>query len=203
LLLGGDYVFLDATETKGRELAARVREVPATTKLAVLGNHDLWTHHSLLERALGDAGVEILTNRNVRLGTGANSLWVVGLDEPWTGRIDVAGAFRGAEDASALLVLCHSPDSLPEALQAIGRMGPRTPPTLYACGHTHGGHVATPWGAPVVPGPTGKRYPAGLYRVGDVDLHVSRGVGGIELPVRTYAPPDVVVFELAPLACAR
>jgi predicted MPP superfamily phosphohydrolase len=196
LLLGGDYVFLDATEAKSRELAARVRDVPAKIKLAVLGNHDLWTRHSLLERALGSVGVEILINRNVRLGPAASSLWVVGLDEPWTGRMDAASAFRGAEDAGALLVLCHSPDGLPEASRAIGRMGPPTPPTLYVCGHTHGGHVATPWGAPVVPGPTGKRYPAGLYRVGDVDLHVSRGVGGIELPVRTFAPPDVILFEL-------
>jgi predicted MPP superfamily phosphohydrolase len=200
LLLGGDYVFLDATEAKARELAARVRKVPAKTKLAVMGNHDLWTHHCLLERALGDAGVEILVNRSVRLGSGANSLCVVGLDEPWTGRMDVARALRGAEDASALLVLCHSPEGLPEASPAIGRMSPHPPPTLYVCGHTHGGHVASPWGAPVVPGPTGKRYPAGLYRVGDIDLHVSRGVGGIEVPVRTYARPDVVIFELAPLA---
>jgi predicted MPP superfamily phosphohydrolase len=198
LLLGGDYVFLDATETKARELAARVREVPAKTKLAVMGNHDLWTHHLLLERALGDAGVEILINRSVRLGSGASSLCVVGIDEPWTGRMDVAGALRGAEDAGAWLFLCHSPDGLPEAAQAIGRMGRRPPPTLFVCGHTHGGHVATPWGAPVVPGPTGKRYPAGLYRVGDIHLHVSRGVGGVEVPVRTFAPPDVVLFALAP-----
>lgn len=102
------------------------------------------------------------------------------------------------EDAGALVVLCHSPDGLPESLQAIERMRPRAPPTLYVCGHTHGGHVSTPWGPLVVPGPMGKRYPAGLHRVGHMDLHVSRGVGGIEVPVRTYARPDVVVFEIVP-----
>lgn len=82
LLLGGDYVFLDATETKALDLAARVREVPAKAKIAVMGNHDLWTHHSRIERALGDAGVEVLTNRNVRLGAGPSALCVAGLDEP-------------------------------------------------------------------------------------------------------------------------
>ncbi len=66
LLLGGDYVFLDATETKARELAARVREVPAKTKLAASWATTTCgrTTLGLLERALGDAGVEILINRN-------------------------------------------------------------------------------------------------------------------------------------------
>jgi predicted MPP superfamily phosphohydrolase len=200
LLLGGDYVFLDATEAKARELAARVRDVPAKTKLAVLGNHDLWAHHAVLERALEGVGVEILINRNVRLGTGPGSLWVAGVDEPWTGRMDVERALDGVEDAGGLVVLCHSPEGLPETLRVIARMGQAAPPTLYVCGHTHGGHLATPWGAIGVPGPTGKRYQAGRYRVGDVDVHVSRGVGAGEVPVRTFAPPDVAVFELVPRA---
>src|SRR5262245_44501847 len=42
LALGGDYVFLDATAKKARELARRVAAVPARLKVAVLGNHDLW-----------------------------------------------------------------------------------------------------------------------------------------------------------------
>jgi predicted MPP superfamily phosphohydrolase len=193
LLLGGDYVFLDATEAKARELASWVQEVPAKRKLATLGNHDLWTRHAVIEHALERAGVELLVNRSTPLDAGA--FHVVGLDEPWTGHMNPTSAFRGTEGAEALLVLCHSPDGLPETRSVVERMAPQ-PATLYVCGHTHGGHVATPWGALIVPGPMGKRYPAGLHRVGGVHLHVSRGVGGIEVPIRTYARPDVVVFDL-------
>lgn len=73
---------------------------------------------------------------------------------------------------------------------------PHPPAGLFVCGHTHGGHIATPWGPPFVPGRMGKMYPHGLHLVEGVHLHVSRGVGGIELPVRAYAKPEVAVFEL-------
>ena len=49
LVLGGDYVFLDATPARAETLRRLVASVPARTKVAVLGNHDLWTHHGLLE----------------------------------------------------------------------------------------------------------------------------------------------------------
>jgi len=52
LLLGGDYVFLQATPEKARELRRLVESVKARQKFAVLGNHDLWTTHHHLENAL-------------------------------------------------------------------------------------------------------------------------------------------------------
>jgi hypothetical protein len=55
----------------------------------VLGNHDLWTDHALLEDALARAGVELLVNQHTPLG---DDLVLVGLDEPWTGELDVAAA---------------------------------------------------------------------------------------------------------------
>jgi predicted MPP superfamily phosphohydrolase len=195
LLLGGDYVFLDATESKARLLADFVRGVPAPKKLAVLGNHDLWTHHALLEQSLGEAGVQLLLNGSTPLGAPWETVRVVGLDDPWTGQPDASEALRDAGDADALVVLCHSPDGLPEIRRGLARF-PRRRPILYACGHTHGGHVAAPWGPVVVPGRVGKQYPAGLHDVGDMHLHVSRGVGGVEVPIRTYARPDVVIFDL-------
>jgi predicted MPP superfamily phosphohydrolase len=200
LLLGGDYVFLDATDEKAERLAALVRSVPAARKFAVLGNHDLWTHHPLLERALASVGVELLTNENVLLDS-AGSIAIVGLDEPWTGKVDAVQAMRDLGKPELVLVLCHSPDGLPDAIQAI-RALPGSPAALYVCGHTHGGHIATPWGPLVVPGQMGKKYPHGFHHVAPFHVHVSRGVGGIELPIRLYAAPEVAVFELLPVGDA-
>jgi hypothetical protein len=197
LLLGGDYVFLDATRARADELASRVRDVPASRKLAVLGNHDLWTRHGLIERALHSVGVEMLVNRSVPLDA---TTCVVGLDEPWTGDLDAERAFANVGSDRSVIVLCHSPEGLGSARAAIDRLALRRG-ALYVCGHTHGGHVATPWGPLVVPGRVGKRYPQGQHRVGPVHLCVSRGVGGIELPIRTYAPPQVHVFDLRSCPC--
>jgi predicted MPP superfamily phosphohydrolase len=67
---------------------------------------------------------------------------------------------------------------------------------LLVCGHTHGGHIALPNRPLVVPGRVGQAYPCGLFDIGLLRLFVSRGVGGIEAPLRTYACPDVAIFEL-------
>jgi predicted MPP superfamily phosphohydrolase len=202
LLLGGDYVFLDASEARAKSIACRAARVPAKRKLAVLGNHDLWTHHGILERALSHAGVELLINRSTAASSCHPGVAIVGLDDPWTGALDATAAFHDLEEARLLIVLCHSPDGLAEAARAAAALR-HQPPVLYVCGHTHGGHIATPWGPLVVPGTAGKRYPAGLYNTGPVTLYVSRGVGGIEIPVRAYAKPEVAVFELTAATADR
>jgi hypothetical protein len=197
LLLGGDYVFLDATPRKADVLCALARSVPAGRKFAVLGNHDLWTRHSILEAALERAGVELLGNSNVMLDARHGNVALAGLDDPWTGTPDCTRALQGVGDLDALVVLCHSPDGLPFAVDAVAAL-PRAPAALYVCGHTHGGQIATPWGPIVVPGRLGKKYPHGLHHVAPFCLHVSRGLGATELPIRTYATPEVAVFEIAP-----
>jgi hypothetical protein len=68
---------------------------------------------------------------------------------------------------------------------------------LLLSGHTHGGQIALPGPRPIiVPGPLGKRWPFGLHRAGDLTLFVSRGVGTTELPIRTFATPDIAVFTV-------
>ena len=196
LLLGGDYVFLDVSEQKAATLSRLVSRVRASRKLAVLGNHDLWTEHGLLEDALREAGAHVLVNDGARADSDGRVV-VAGLDDPWTGEPDARRAFRAADAARAdlTLALCHSPDGLPFASAARAELCPEVP-CLYLCGHTHGGHASTPWGPVIVPGTYGKRYPFGAHEYEGMRLFVSRGLGATELPVRTYAPPEVVVIDL-------
>ncbi len=190
LILGGDYVFLDATPALARDLEARVRAVPARCKLAVLGNHDLWTHHNLLEAALERAGATVLVNASVRLPPPHDDVAVVGLDDPWTGRPDGDLAFAGAAGAALTIAACHAPDGLSHAR---GRGV-----ALYLSGHTHGGQVALPGGYPmIIPGgPWSHRFPHGVHELDGAVVFVSRGVGGVEIPIRAFAPPDVGIFDL-------
>jgi predicted MPP superfamily phosphohydrolase len=190
LVLGGDYVFLDATPERARELGARVRAVPAARKVAVMGNHDLWTHHGMLEDALREAGVEVLVNASTRLAPPHDDVAVVGLDEPWTGRADGARAFAGAAGAALTIAVCHAPDGLPEIR---GRGA-----ALFLSGHTHGGQLALPGGVPVLlPGGVwARRFPHGVHELEGMTVFVSRGVGGVEIPMRVFAPPDIGVFDI-------
>src|SRR5207244_3894069 len=93
LLLGGDYVFLEATRAKAARLTELIDRVPVRiAKIGVLGNHDLWTEHALIEDALARAGVELCVNRSFRLGGEHDDVVVVCLDDPWTGAPDAARA---------------------------------------------------------------------------------------------------------------
>lgn len=188
LLLGGDYVFLHATREKARELRRYVEQVKARCKLAVLGNHDLWTRHRHIEDALHEAGAQVLINEGVRLPEPHGGIAIVGLDDPWTGERCAARAFEGAAGAGLVFVLCHAPEGLP---LCEGRAF-----SLYLCGHTHGGHVSTPIGPPVIPGRVGRVLVAGEHHTKWGRAIVSRGVGGIEVPFRTWATPDVVLVDV-------
>ena len=187
LVLGGDYVFLDVNQAMARELEERVAAVPARTKLAVLGNHDLWTHHDLIERALERAGCRVLINDAQRLPAPHERFAIVGIDEPWTGRADGGRAFA-ASDAPIKIAVSHAPEGLP----FVEGRGAK----LLLCGHTHGGQIALPRGPVVVHGPLGRRWPSGLHHLAGMDLFVSRGIGLVDVPLRAYAPSDVSLFTL-------
>ncbi|GDX78588.1 hypothetical protein LBMAG42_03990 [Deltaproteobacteria bacterium] len=184
LLLGGDFVFLEATVNTAQLLRDWVRSVPATHKFAVLGNHDLWTHHARLEAALQQEGVQLLVNEASTVGDVA----FLGLDDPWTGAPAPHAALAACGSAPTRVALVHSPDAVP-LLQ--GKVD------VYLCGHTHGGQLALPGGRPiVVPGPGGRKWPHGRFEVQGTTVLVSRGLGGVEVPVRTFAPPDVMIVDL-------
>jgi hypothetical protein len=193
LALGGDYVFLEATPARAELLARLVARVPAAVKIAVLGNHDLWTHHARLEAALRRACVSVLVNdavqlRDTALGAAHDDVALVGLDDPWTGAPDRAATLAAAGSAAVRLAICHAPEGTTHLAGEVA---------LMLCGHTHGGHVALPGGTPIlVPGPLGRRYSSGVFDVRGTTLIVSRGLGGIELPLRSYAPPDVRIVDV-------
>jgi predicted MPP superfamily phosphohydrolase len=190
LLMGGDYVFLDANPTKARALADWAAAIPARLgRFAVWGNHDLWTRHDLLEEALSAIGVRWLVNEGLRLPDPYGDIGLFGLDDPWTGAPDPAAALAPLSGCAVRIGLAHAPDALP--------LLPPGAASVLLCGHTHGGQLALPGGRPLyVPGHAGQRWPWGRHEVEGTTLLVSRGLGGVEIPMRAHAPPDVWVVDL-------
>lgn len=184
LLLGGDFVSVRFEFV--RDLARRLAAVPAPLgRYAVLGNHDHWTDGAAIARMLTDAGIQMLTNRNVALPAPFDHVSLCGLDDHTTGQPDPEAAFAGARPVR--IVLMHAPSSLLD----IGDRGF----AVALCGHTHGGQIALPNGRPlkVAHGKLSRRYNAGRFDVEDGRvLLVSRGVGYSTVPVRLNAPPAIM-----------
>jgi len=188
VLLGGDYVFLDARHFP--PLADRLAPLIAPLgRFAVMGNHDLWANDAAIASGLDRAGFRVLCNESVALGEPFADVSICGLDDPWTGARNVTAAFAGARAVRVLLM--HSPAGV--LLTKDERFA------VALCGHTHGGHIALPGGVPIVAmGPNGRRHPHGRHELPQGTLIVSRGVGATESPLRMFADPDVLCVELTP-----
>lgn len=190
LLLGGDYVYLQAEGI--HDLMPRLAAVPAPLgRFAVFGNHDLWAEDAVLRTELERAGFRVLVNENVALPAPFEHVSICGLDDPWVGKPDVRATFDGAGEVRVLLM--HAP----EGMMIVGD----EPFDVAVCGHTHGGHIALPGGIPiVVAGPLSRRYSDGPHDVGGRPLIVSRGIGATESALRLFADPDIRVLTLGPPA---
>ena len=185
VLLGGDFVSVRASYID--HLAELIAATAAPNgKFAVLGNHDLRADHRQVTSALETAGVQMLTNHNVRLPAPFDDITLCGLDDATRGtpRADLA-----LDDAAGTrIVLMHSPEGLEE-------LGSRCW-DLALCGHTHGGQIALPSGTPLLMpgGPLNRRYSSGVFHLdgaGARVLLVSRGVGCSTIPLRLFAAPEV------------
>ncbi len=185
LLLGGDFVSVRGADIE--RLAPLLAEIDAPHgKFAVLGNHDLRANHRIVVDALERAGVRLIINERVTLGPPFDDVTICGLDDATYGHPHPELALDGA--TGTRIVLMHSPETLP----AIGDRAF----DLALCGHTHGGQVATPWGAPILlpGGPLNREYCQGRFELAGErcrTLLVSRGVGCSGLPARMFAAPEV------------
>jgi uncharacterized protein len=92
-------------------------------------------------------------------------------------------------DNSAAILLAHEPDFADLSAES-NRFD------LQVSGHSHGGQIVLPlYGPPILPH-LGRKYPSGLYQVGNMLQYTNRGVGMARLPVRFNCPPEITIFTL-------
>ncbi len=190
LLLGGDFVSLHARYIE--PIAEALAHVPAPFgRYAVIGNHDLWADDTPIIQRLAQAGIHVLINRHQQLPPPYDHIWICGLDDPTSGRPEAQAMFEGA--TGSRIVVMHSPEGL--AHIAAHRFD------LAVCGHTHGGQICLPNGQPIwMPrGRLNRRYAAGHFQIGPQphqQMIVSRGIGYGGLPLRLYAPADIIACTI-------
>ncbi len=198
LVLTGD--FLSTSYNEDPRALADLRTVLAQLH-APLGIYAIWgtaevDQPHVLRPLLTELGIVVLEDEAVEIPFGDHRLWLIGLS--CTRDLIAAGSrlrtLLALAPADAVTVLLyHTPDLMPQAA-ALGV-------DLYLAGHTHGGQWRLPgFGAIFTSSHYWKRYEAGLYREGNTQMYVSRGLGmeGFGTPrARLFCPPEVVAVALA------
>ncbi|MCX8188226.1 MAG: metallophosphoesterase [Nitrososphaeria archaeon] len=158
---------------------------------AVLGNWDYWSNSlNELINVLENYKIKLLVNENIKETVGSSELYIVGVDDPYTGNHDIQKALNNIEREKPIILLAHSPQIIDEAVS--------NKISLVLAGHTHGGQVSIPLiGSPFIPLPEKyRKYVSGLYKVGDTIMYVNRGIGTSIANIRFLCPPEVAVIKI-------
>jgi predicted MPP superfamily phosphohydrolase len=192
VLITGDFI---DRQTNLAELSAYTDLLSKITaplgKYGVLGNHDHWRRPEITFQMMDESGIEDVSNRSIKLGDDQDALYICGLDSYVEGRQDLGKVLSDLPDEYPSILLIHEPD-FADISAGSGRF------SLQLSGHSHGGQVYVPlFGPPVTP-KYAKKYPRGRYRIGEMDLYTSPGIGMVEPFVRLNCRPEIGLFTLEP-----
>lgn len=187
-LLGGDYVEGSPYYIKG--CFEELGKLSALYGVyAVLGNHDHWQGAKETREAMAAQGIHSIDN---------NAFWIQKNNQ----RIRIGGVGDHCEDVQKpeittdktqsddfVLLVSHSPD------YAMDLKSDKV--DLILSGHTHGGQV-TLFGlyAPKVPSRYGQKFRTGKEIVNSIPVLISNGIGTVQLPIRFFARPQILIIQL-------
>lgn len=163
-------------------------EFKAAQQIAVLGNHDHWADARIVHGALADRGITVLRNASTVMERGGKRLWIAGVDDAYESKANLSAAIARIPADEATILLAHEPDYADYVSHAAV--------DLQLSGHSHGGQVRLPGVGPIILPALARKYHSGYYRIGELQLYTSRGVGVINPPVRFNCPPETTLITL-------
>lgn len=188
-LITGDYRFEDFGPCENIYPEMR-KLLPSLVRrdgvFSILGNHDI----SEIAFALHDIGIRMLVNESVEIRRGNDSIWIVGIDDPFDYKCDdLPGALSNVPPQDFKVLLAHTPELYQSASDL--------EVDLYLCGHTHAGQIRLPFVGSLrnnVNAP--KEYAYGQWKHGSMQAYTSAGAGCSALPIRYNCPPEVTLIRL-------
>lgn len=156
-----------------------------------LGNHDFASGASEVIRAMSERKIPILRNETRQIHTDKGVLHLAGFDSAYVSAPNVRRTLADWPSQQPLVLMMHEPD-VADTIAAAGVQA------LQLSGHTHGGQLRFRGKEPAAMrrAKWGKKYLAGHYEVGGLQLYVNRGIGTVGVPMRVKCPPEVTEITL-------
>lgn len=195
ILLTGDFVNSDPREMA--LLAPSLEKVRAPLGVyGSLGNHDHymeeWQHRELV-KILRQTQMKLFVNQNTVISVDGGKLQLAGTDNSGMNQnyANLDAALAGFSPEHPTILMAHDPTFWDKSVR------PDTHVDLMLSGHTHGGQFGVHLlGQELSVADFVYKQWAGLYREGDKQLYVNRGVGTTAFPVRVGIDPEITLFTL-------
>lgn len=151
----------------------------------ILGNHDWKYEHEEIRLQFAASGWRCVTGCSEILRVGEYQVLLAGSEQPWIGPDPPVVRDAGCD---LRILLSHTPDQY--------RLAKRFGYDLMLSGHTHGSQVVLPFFGPVYsPSLYGVSFVSGLFQLGPMTMHVSRGIGAKD-PMRWRCSPELTCLEV-------
>jgi uncharacterized protein len=192
IAITGDFVYSSPAMTEEiltqteAALTALSSHVPV---YAVMGNHDHWWDVERVRGALARSNVMELNNEVHTFSRDDELLHLCGVDDIYERKDDLDQVLDKLPRDGCAILLAHEPD-FADTSAATGRFD------LQISGHSHGGQVIVPFVGPIVLPRHGRKYPIGLYQVGEMIQYTNRGLGMVYPYVRFMCRPEITLFTL-------
>ncbi len=189
-----DYIFITGdlldwtTENiiSAEDFLKKLNSVAPGKLYGVYGNHEHRNKRIFqMKTFFKESGLKILENESVFL---EESFYLIGVDDPHSGRDDLKKALSEVENQYPKILLAHSPG----IFEKISEKN-----ILILAGHTHGEQINIPILTEFIfPLKYNKKYKRGLFFENEKWLYVNRGIGTTFIPARLFSPPEITIINL-------
>ena len=191
ILLGGDYATWEKNIPKFYVDAKDIK-IPELGVYAIYGNHEYPGAEKTAEN-MKKLGFNLLVNENKKITINNENIYIAGVTDLWHGKPDAKKALERLKREDFVLFLTHNPEYFEEMTE-----DEKEKADMTLAGHTHGGQV-TFFGKIIISAiKDKKKYGYGMKEYNDHKIYITSGLGGafLEMFIRFFAQPEIVIFEL-------
>lgn len=190
ITLTGDY-FSYITKGYEKSLTDSFKKLKSRYgKFGVLGNHDHWMDASEVGNIFKASNVIDLSNDVHILEKEGEFLNICGVDSCTVCADNLDEVLVKMKKNTPSILLVHEPDFAEESSKT-------NKFDLQISGHSHGGQFIIPkFETTPFRGPNSRKYPVGLYKVGNMMQYTSKGLGTNSFRMRINCKPEITIITL-------
>lgn len=193
--LFSERLLKEISEEDIETLTALLKEIEAPLgKFAILGDSDLISEErmKMVKKILTDADFELISSHmiQIRSSKDSDSISLIGIDSYLNHELSLDGLAAKLGNDNYHLLVTHCPDFVNQGLIDLQYFD------AIASGHSLGGQIYMPLIGTLLHQEGAQQYYHGSHSIGNTMLYICNGLGTINIDMRLFAPPEILILQL-------